>query len=245
MISWEVSSNIIDSLRALDGFVLQRALQILDPVPALMTKLGYAAPPLPPSGGAPLSISAHNLTPFQAVMWGMSIGAAAKQIFWMLYISKEEFNVKAALTVCAFNTVVNSLNTMAFSLASINPTWSETAFYVSIPFYAAGILIETVSEVQRKLFKNDPKNKGKIYSGGLFSYARHINFFGYMIWRGAFAMAGGGLVWGAIAAAFFWQSFHNNAIPVLDEYFTKRYGEQWQAMKRKVPYAFCPGIVSA
>lgn len=209
----------------------------------LLTKLGFEVP-IAPSGGESLSISAHDLTPFQAVIWGMSIGAALKQIFWMLYISKEELGPGSALVICIFNSLVNSLNTSAFSLAAINPTWSKTGLYISLPFYVAGILIETVSEVQRKLFKDNPKNKGKLYSDGLFGYARHINYFGYMVWRSAIALAAGGWMWAGVSATFFWRSFHNNGIPVLDEYCTKKYGEQWQAVKRKVPYAFLPGVVT-
>jgi len=75
--------------RALDGFVLQRALLILNPLPALFGRLGIDVPP-PPSGGLALSISSHELTPFQAIIWGMSITNALKQILWLVYISKEE-----------------------------------------------------------------------------------------------------------------------------------------------------------
>lgn len=147
-----------------------------------------------------------------------------------------------AVLISVFNTVNNGLNTLAFSLAAINPTWSSDLFYISIPIYVVGILVETFSEVQRKAFKDDSRNKGKLYSGGLFSFARHINYFGYMIWRSAFAAAAGGAVWGVLAAAFFAYDFCNRSIPVLDHYFTRKYGVKWEEVKKKVPYAFAPGI---
>lgn len=50
----------------------------------------------------------------------------------------------------------------------------------------AGILLELVSELQRKRFKDDPANKGKPYAGGLFSLARSINYGGYTLWRGGY-----------------------------------------------------------
>lgn len=63
-----------------------------------------------------------------------------------------------------------------------------------------------------------------------------------MVWRSAFAIAGGGVAWGAIVAAFFAFDFCSRSIPALDIYFTKKYGVQWEGVKKKVPYAFAPGI---
>lgn len=237
-----LGTSLFVGLRALDGFVLQRALQVLDPVSALYNKLGRSLPSPPPAGGVILATSVGTFTPFQVVLWGMSIGSAVKQILWILTISKEPMYPDGALMICAFNTVLNSLNTMAFSLASVNPTWSETAMYTSVPLYAVGILIELVSEIQRKRFKDDPKNEGKPYAGGLFGYARSINYFGYTIWRSAFALAGGGVVWAAVMAGMFAWDFTSRAVPVLDRYCSQRYGQQWQNVKKRVPYAFCPGI---
>lgn len=237
-----LGTSIFVGLRALDGFVLQRALQVWDPVSTLYSRLGWSSLPPPPTGGTVLTTSIATLTPFQAVLWAMSIGSALKQIIWILTISKEPMYPDGALMICAFNTVLNSLNTMAFSFASVNPTWSETAMYTSVPLYAVGILIELISEIQRKRFKDDPKNEGKPYAGGLFGYARSVNYFGYTIWRSAFALAGGGLAWAALNAGMFAWDFCNRAIPVLDRYCGQRYGEQWQNVKKRVPYAFCPGM---
>lgn len=212
-------------------------------MPAVLARLGVSTPfPPPPAGGAILAFSNHALTPFQAVIWGMSIGSALKQIFWILGTSNEPMYSDGAIMICIFNTVVNSLNTLAFSLAGTNPTWSSTAFYASVPLYVAGILIELVSEVQRKRFKDDPRNEGKPYAGGLFAYARSINYFGYMVWRGAFALAAGGVVWGGLIATVLAMDFCKRAIPTMDRYCTGRYGKQWDEVKRRVPYAFFPGF---
>lgn len=237
-----LGSTIFVGLRVLDGFVLQRALQVLNPMPALWTRLGWEAPPPPPTGGLPLAMSAHDLTPFQAVLWSMAIATALKHSFWLLFTSKEKVKPGAAVVIGVFNTVMNSLNTLAFAFAAVNPTWSESNLYISIPIFAAGILIETISEVQRKQFKDDRKNDGKLYTGGLFGYARSINYFGYMLWRAAFATAGGGLILGGIVAAWHTFDFCGRAIPTMDDYCSKKYGAQWTEAKKKVPYAFFPGV---
>lgn len=80
-----------------------------------------------------------------------------------------------------------------------------------------GIVIETISELQRKSFKADPKNKGKPYSGGLFSLARHINYSGYALWRPANALAAGGVASAIATFAFFTYNFVANSIPGLDK----------------------------
>ena len=67
-----------------------------------------------------------------------------------------------------------------------------------------------------------PANKGKIYSGGLFGLSRHINYFGYTLWRSGYALAAGGWIWGSIVAGFFTYDFTQRAIPVLTEYMEER-----------------------
>lgn len=147
-----------------------------------------------------------------------------------------------ATAVGAFNSITNSLNTLSFAFAAVNPTWSETSFYAALPVFTLGIAVENISEIQRKAFKDDPKNTGKLYTGGLFGVVRHPNYLGYMLWRSSFALATGGWAWAAVNIAAFWFSFTQQAIPELDAYSTRKYGEQWAAVKRKVPYAFFPGV---
>ena len=85
-----------------------------------------------------------------------------------------------------------------------------------------GILIETISEIQRAQFKKDPANAGKPYSGGLFGWARNINYGGYLVWRTGYALVAGGPVWGLIVGALVFQNFVKNSIPELDGYCQKR-----------------------
>lgn len=229
------------SLRALDGFVLQRALMAANPLPLLLNRYGLRVPSAV-SGGLPLSMFTQQVTPFQAVIWSMSIASAAKQILWLFTIAKEAMTPGEALLICFFNTSLNGFNTLSFSLAAINPTWSTQSFYLSIPIFATGMLIEYVSEYQRKTFKDDPDNNGKVYSNGLFGYARHINYCGYMIWRTAMGLAAGGWAGAALISGLFWYDFNNRSIPVLDEYCSAKYGNRWQDFRRKVPFAFFPGL---
>jgi len=227
-------------LRALDPW-LQRQMLLKSPLSSLTSILGLRAPGPPIIGGAPLSST--GLTPFQTVIWAMSIGSAAKHILWKLVVAKEPVYPSAAVGICVFNTIFNSLNTLAYNASGENPAYFPPwSVYIGTALYISGILTETISEIQRSIFKNDPKSDGKVYTGGLFLIVRHVSYTGYSMWRAGYAMAAGGPIWGIFVGGWFLRDFSMRAIPLLDEYMAKKYGEQWSEVKKKVPYALVPGI---
>ncbi|GAW05455.1 erg4 erg24 ergosterol biosynthesis-like protein [Lentinula edodes] len=91
--------------------------------------------------------------------------------------------------------------------------------------FILGILVEWGSEIQRLRFKKDVKNRGRVYTKGLFGLTRHINYTGYLFWRTGFALAAAGI------------------IPELDEYCEKKYTNQWTKYKEDVPYKLFPFIL--
>lgn len=87
-----------------------------------------------------------------------------------------------------FNTIFNSANSImsltaaasAFTpslLSTENDSRVSPLLAIGSLAYLIGLLTEASSEQQRKAFKNDPKNAGKPFSGGLFGLARH------QLWR--------------------------------------------------------------
>lgn len=149
---------------------------------------------------------------------------------------------RSAVVINLFNIVQNTIATLAFQAAGANPTWTEGGMGLGVALFVGGIAVEVIAEFQRKAFKDDRRNEGKPYSGGLFGYARSINYFGYTMWRTGMALASGGWVWGVFTTAFFSYNFISTSIPELDGYCSKRYGVQWEELKKKVPYAFIPGV---
>ena len=105
-----------------------------------------------------------GLSPYYAIIAAMAAGSAAKQIFWLLY----------------------------------------------------------VSELQRKAFKADRANEGKPFAGGLFAWARCINYGGYTLWRTGYGLAAAGVPFGGLIAVLFGWDFATRAIPVMDAYCSKR-----------------------
>ncbi|KAJ8079693.1 hypothetical protein PM082_016514 [Marasmius tenuissimus] len=196
----------------------------------------------PAADQANVLTSLLELSPYRIVLLGMSIGSMVKQGVWLIRISQEDIGVGGALGIGAFNALSNSLNTLVFSAAATSvittpaDEWnllSSPQLLVGSTMFVVGIGLEWISEEQRKAFKDDSRNKGKVYSGGLFGWARHINFGGYTLWRSGFSLAAGGWWLGAIVAAVFTYFFAKGGIPELDEYCSNRYEAQWMEYKRK------------
>jgi steroid 5-alpha reductase family enzyme len=121
-----------------------------------------------------------------------------------------------------------------------NEAFGLTGF-IGIVLVMAGSTINTGSEFQRHLWKKNPKNTGHLYTGGLFRYSRHINYFGdEVLFTGWVLMAGrvGLLLIPVIMACGF--IFIN--IPALDRYLEQRYGNEYrtyaQTVKRFIPYIY-------
>ena len=111
----------------------------------------------------------------------------------------------------------------------------------AVAIFLVGSYLNTGSELQRKHFKEDPANQGKLYTLGLFHYARHINFFGDILWVTAWAVIT--RVPGALAVpVLLTAGFVFGQIPLLSKYLAKHYGEQYtewaKTTKKLVPYIY-------
>ena len=90
-----------------------------------------------------------------------------------------------SIMICAFNTIFDSINSL-LTTAYLPYQYLPQQLYVGQACFWMGILVELISELQRKSFKDDLANKGKPYAGGLFSLARSVNYGGYTLWRGGY-----------------------------------------------------------
>lgn len=61
---------------------------------------------------------------------------------------------------------------------------------IGVLIWCAGFFFESVADYQLVRFKRNPKNKGKIMTGGVWKYSRHPNYFGEaLLWWGVFSVA--------------------------------------------------------
>ncbi|KAK3701896.1 hypothetical protein LTR37_015207 [Vermiconidia calcicola] len=188
-----------------------------------------------------------GLNPYHTLILILAIGSSSKQIYWNHQINEQRFPFKFAVVVAVYNTVLNTLNAL---LSLWTPTSQQPGFYhlppaaifLGLSLYLLGLTLEWVSEIQRSNFKADPKNAGKPFSGGLFGYARNINYGGYALWRMGYSLCCGGLVWASVVGMWLVGDFVARAIPDMDAYCAQRYGKQWDEVRRKVPYKLLPWI---
>lgn len=62
--------------------------------------------------------------------------------------------------------------------------------YLGIGLWVCGMLFEATADQQLYRFKQQPKNKGKLLTSGLWAYSRHPNYFGeFLIWWGFYLLA--------------------------------------------------------
>ncbi len=65
-------------------------------------------------------------------------------------------------------------------------------FFAGIALWVIGFFFESVADFQLDRFIREPKNKGKIMTGGLWRYSRHPNYFGEsLMWWGIATAAAG------------------------------------------------------
>jgi len=213
--------------RALDPF-LQYGILANGYGSNIIQKLGGEVLPQGPAlfTNTPLD-SLLGLSPYRSIIFGMSMGSMLKQNLHCTTMMNEQIAPQFGLAIGAFNSFFNSLNSLFFvcaqTSASVNGEhFPQTPLIVGSSLYVLGMVLELGSEVQRHAFKRNSKNKGKVYDGGLFSLSRHINYFGYTLWRTGYALAAGGWTWGAVTASFFAYDFNFRAIPVLQHYLEER-----------------------
>ena len=65
-----------------------------------------------------------------------------------------------------------------------------TTAIAGFALYLIGILLETVADHQKYVFKRDPHNKGKWIAHGVWKYSRHPNYLGeILVWTGIYLFA--------------------------------------------------------
>ncbi|MGP4076912.1 methyltransferase family protein [Halobacillus sp. K22] len=113
--------------------------------------------------------------------------------------------------------------------------------FIATFLFISGSAINTVSELLRNQWKKNVDNKGALYTGGLFKYSIHINYFGDFVWVTGFALMTRN-AWSIIIPVILFVFFVFINIPKHDEYLRKKYGKAFKeyenSTKRFIPFIY-------
>lgn len=120
---------------------------------------------------------------------------------------------------------------VGFAFLSFGSTGSiDIVDYIGIALFIIGSYLNTGSEIQRKRFKDDPSHAGRLYTGGLFKYVRHINYFGDILWVTGWAVLTRNW-WSALIPLGLTAGFVFFFIPPLTDYLREHYKDQFSEWK--------------
>ena len=107
-----------------------------------------------------------------------------------------------------------------------------TVEVTGILLYLSGSYINTHSEYYRHVWKLKEKNRGRLYTEGLFSLSMHINYFGDIVLFTGLAMVTHSLSM-LVIPLIMALNFIFNIIPSLDKYLEKKYKDEFRDYARK------------
>ena len=123
--------------------------------------------------------------------------------------------------------------------------WNTTGFgmldYLGILLFIIGSYLNTYSEFQRRRFKKDPNNTGKLYTLGLFQFSRHINYFGDICWVIGWAIVTHN-IWSIFIPILLTLGFIFLFIPELSRYLETNYADEYldwkKETKKLIPFIY-------
>ncbi|MDW6004028.1 DUF1295 domain-containing protein [Vibrio mangrovi] len=113
--------------------------------------------------------------------------------------------------------------------------------WLAIVVYLIGTVYHFGSDYQKRRFKQNPINRGKLLNTGFWGTSRHPNYFGDFLIFVSFGLLANHWI-GLIAPLTNIGQYYGDAIPKSEKMSGERYGEQWENYKRKVK-CFIPFIV--
>jgi protein-S-isoprenylcysteine O-methyltransferase Ste14 len=183
----------------------------------------------------------HNATGYtgrRKIIFAFSVVTFLRFTFMMTVLLKRAIPWEESLSV-PFAFVLYFVGFALFALPVSKPVDFIDIF--GIILFVAGCVLNTGGEILRNQWKKKPVNKGKIYTKGFFKYARHINYFGDLLWVTAYAVITRN--WYAVSIPIFLFclfAFYN--APKLDKYLKDKYGKDYdnyaKQTKMLIPFVY-------
>jgi protein-S-isoprenylcysteine O-methyltransferase Ste14 len=136
---------------------------------------------------------------------------------------------------------IAAIHILFASLGGADPHALGPMDLAAMLLYVFGSFLNTGSELQRKWWKERPENKGRLYTGGLFHYSQHINYFGDELLFTGYALITGS-AWALLVPLLMLAGFVFFNIPELDKHLRAHYGAEFEEYARRtrrfVPFVY-------
>ena len=165
-----------------------------------------------------------------------------KQSIWMFHLCNERITLQFACFGVLADFLYEGICAFVFSLAAKNLIWRPELLYTGAAVYFLAAQVELAAELQRKAFKDEPKNEGKLCTTGVWGLVRHANFSMNVVYGAAYGFPTGGPLFALFPIALYVGNFATNAIPAKEEYLAGKYGEQWEKYRGVVRWKLFPGV---
>jgi len=186
--------------------------------------------------------------------WGTGWSLASPLRRWLLFAAALIYFLRVLLTI--FVTLkrkigwgeavliagwVFLIDVLFAVLGGVNPRATGPVTVLGVLLYVTGSWLNTGSELQRKWWKEQPQNAGRLFTGGLFRYAVHINYFGdELLFTGCAFITG--RAWTLLVPLLMLAGFLFFNIPELDRHLRAHYGAEFDAYARRtrsfVPFLY-------
>jgi len=98
---------------------------------------------------------------------------------------------------------------------------------IGVALFLIGSVINTSSELLRYRWKMLPENKGRLYTGGLFRFSMHVNYFGDLLWVLGLALITSN-IWSLLIPILLFVFFAFYNAPTLDRHLSEKYGQEFK-----------------
>ena len=116
--------------------------------------------------------------------------------------------------------------------AGANPAPFGLAADAGVVLFVLGSWMNSFAEHQRHAWKQRPENRGRLYTGGLFRFTRHPNYFGDLLSFSGLCLFTGRWIT-ALVPALMLAGFVFVNVPVLDAHLAGHYGRQFEEYAKR------------
>jgi steroid 5-alpha reductase family enzyme len=165
----------------------------------------------------------------RALLFAFAVVVWARILFTQFYLLKRAIGWEEALSIpLAF-----ALYYIGFSLlGGTNSRPLDWLDGLAVLLFASGSFINTYGEILRDRWRKQPENHGRLYTGGLFRYSRHVNYFGDLVWVSGYALLTRN-PWSILIPLLLFLFFSFFNAPQLDQHLRQKYPQAFAEYEQK------------